>query len=212
MDINIRILEHLASKICHDLVSPVGAINNGVELIEDVGGDVTEEAMKLIGDSAEQAARRLRLFRLAYGRAGGETAMTFKDARETIEAFLSGGKVKLSFAPDFPSPGLTDAPGALKIMLNMILLADEALVYGGIVTVGNALGDFSGGATVTATGRGAVLTESASAAFTGTATAETITPRTVQAYVAGKFASCYGFRTAIEATQSDAVSLHFAPA
>lgn len=66
MQIDLRVLELLASKICHDLVSPVSAINNGVELIEDIGGSVVDEAMKLIGDSATNASRRLRLFRIAY--------------------------------------------------------------------------------------------------------------------------------------------------
>lgn len=211
MDIDLRIMELLASKICHDLVSPVGAINNGVELIEDIGGSVVDEAMQLIGNSAIQAARRLRLFRLAYGRAGNENTVTFKDVRETIEAFLDGGKIKLNFAQNFPPEGLTDTPGALRVMMNMILLADEALVYGGEVHIRPATDAFQGGVSIAASGRAAALGEATLDAFNGAAAAENIGPRTVHAYVTGCFARHFGFRVGIEsAAASETVLLHFA--
>src|SRR5580658_5983515 len=102
MQIDLRVLELLASKLCHDLVSPVSAINNGVELIEDIGGSVVDEAMKLIGDSAGHAARRLRLFRIAYGRAGSEENLGVKDVRQIAEQYLAGGKVNLAWPEDQP--------------------------------------------------------------------------------------------------------------
>src|SRR5271154_5841604 len=97
MQIDMRVLELLASKLCHDLVSPVSAINNGVELIEDIGGSVVEEAMKLIGDSAQHASRRLRLFRLAYGRAGSEDNLGIRDVRPIATQYLAGGKTTLDW-------------------------------------------------------------------------------------------------------------------
>src|ERR1700679_2040543 len=97
MEIELRVLELLSSKLCHDLVSPVSAINNGVELVEDVGGEVVEEAMKLIGDSAAHASRRLRLFRMAYGRAGDDDNLNVKDVRQVAEQYMSGGKITLSW-------------------------------------------------------------------------------------------------------------------
>ncbi len=213
MNIDLRIMELLASKICHDLVSPVGAINNGVELIEDIGGSVVEEAMQLISNSAEQASRRLRLFRLAYGRAGNEGNLTFRDVRETIESFLTGGKIKIGFAPDFPPSELVETHGALKVMLNMILLADETLVYGGEVNIRNASGAFQGGVTIVATGRAALIAEAALDAFNGTGAIEDIGPRTVHAYVTGRFVQFFGFKAGLEsASGSETVMLHFARA
>src|SRR5580704_12281150 len=97
MQVDIRVLELLSSKICHDLVSPVSAINNGVELIEDIGGSVVDEAMKLIGDSAGQASRRLRLFRVAYGRAGSDENLPTKDVRQVAVQYVLGGKVNLTW-------------------------------------------------------------------------------------------------------------------
>ena len=119
MQIDIRVMELLASKICHDLVSPVSAINNGVELIEDIGGSVVDEAMKLIGDSGITASRRLRLFRMAYGRAGSEENLAIKDVRQVAEQYLAGGKVSLEWPEDQPSAELATRRGFVKTLLNL---------------------------------------------------------------------------------------------
>jgi histidine phosphotransferase ChpT len=60
MLLDLRVLELLSSKLCHDLISPVSAINNGVELIEDIGGDVVDEAMSLIGNKRGSGGPSLR--------------------------------------------------------------------------------------------------------------------------------------------------------
>ncbi|MEJ0062860.1 MAG: histidine phosphotransferase family protein [Alphaproteobacteria bacterium] len=211
MQIDIRILELLTSKICHDLVSPVGAINNGVELIEDVGGSVVDEAMKLIGDSATQASRRLRLFRLAYGRAGSEGNLTFKDMAETIAAHFDGTKIKLNFAPDLSVAGLAERHGALKVILNLILLADEALPYGGEIKIGKGSGAFEAGTVITAIGRAAGLAPASAAALDGAVAVDEIAPRTVHAYVTGKFMAHFGFKSAIEASQAEQIAFLFVP-
>src|SRR5271154_6386398 len=123
MQIDMRVMELLASKLCHDLVSPVSAINNGVELIEDIGGSVVEEAMKLIGESAGHASRRLRLFRMAYGRAGSEENLSVRDVRHIAEQYIAGGKVTLNWPEDQPVPALAALRGYPKVVLNMIILA-----------------------------------------------------------------------------------------
>lgn len=208
--IDLKILELLASKICHDLVSPVGAINNGVELIEDIGGDVTEEAMKLIGDSAGQAARRLRLFRLIYGRAGSESTLTFKEARATIEATLAHTKIQLSFEDESLPEELMDTPGVLKVLLNTILLAEEALIYGGTILVGHAKAPFIGGVTVKASGREAHLGEQSMAALKGEADTESVTPRSVHAYLSRQFMECFHFKFAVNESEDRSVfAIHF---
>ncbi|MSP89576.1 MAG: hypothetical protein EXQ92_12320 [Alphaproteobacteria bacterium] len=76
-----RVLELLMSRVCHDLISPVGAVVNGVELIEDGGADMTDDAMALIAKSARQASRRLQFFRMAYGAAGSGGDRSLADAR-----------------------------------------------------------------------------------------------------------------------------------
>src|SRR5580698_1245124 len=127
MQIDLRVVELLASKLCHDLVSPVSAINNGVELIEDIGGSVVDEAMKIIGDSAAHASRRLRLFRIAYGRAGSEDNLPVRDVRQIAEQYLAGGKVTLSWPEEQPPEAFAAHKGALKVILNLLILAEEVL-------------------------------------------------------------------------------------
>jgi histidine phosphotransferase ChpT len=188
MQIDMRVLELLSSKICHDLVSPVSAINNGVELIEDIGGSVVDEAMKLIGNSAGHAARRLRLFRMAYGRAGSEENLAVKDVRQTVEQYLAAGKTMLTWPDDQPSAETVTQRGFLKTLLNLMILSEEILAYGGVVTL-RSLGQGEGvGCRLEIVGRGAQLSPNYRAALEGTATIEELTPRTIQAYITGRFA------------------------
>jgi histidine phosphotransferase ChpT len=189
MQIDIRVLELLLSKTCHDLVSPVSAINNGVELIEDIGGSVVDEAMKLIGNSAGQASRRLRLFRMAYGRAGSEDAIPTKDVKQTAEQYISGGKVTLAWADELPGEALAQQKGYLKVMLNLVILAEEVLAYGGLVTVRPVTETDRLGVRFEIVGRGAQLTPQLLDAFEGVTAIEELTPRSIQAYITNRFAT-----------------------
>jgi len=137
MQIDMRVMELLASKLCHDLVSPVSAINNGVELIEDIGGSVVEEAMKLIGDSGVTASRRLRLYRMAYGRAGSEESVPLRDVRAIAEQYLTGTKISLIWPEDAPGEEVAAQRGFLKTLLNVIVMGEEVLAYGGVISVRN---------------------------------------------------------------------------
>jgi len=193
MQIDVRVMELLASKLCHDLVSPVSAINNGVELIEDIGGGVVDEAMKLIGDSAAHASRRLRLFRLAYGRAGSEENLAVKDARQIAEQYLSAGKVGLAWPEDQPGETLAAKRGFLKVILNMLILSEETLAYGGTVSLHSISGGAEQGCRLEISGRNTQLSPPLAVAFEGTAAIEELTPRSIQAYITGRFAAHFGF-------------------
>jgi histidine phosphotransferase ChpT len=83
--IDVAMLEVLASKICHDLISPIGAVNNGVELIEDMGPDAGPEATALIAFSAQQASAKLQAFRMAYGIGGADSNIKPEDVHKAIE-------------------------------------------------------------------------------------------------------------------------------
>ena len=193
MQIDIRVLELLASKLCHDLVSPVSAINNGVELIEDIGGSVVDEAMKLIGDSAGQASRRLRLFRTANGRAGSEENLPVKEVRQVAENYLTNGKVTLNWSLDQPSTHVAEQRGYLKTLLNIIILSEEILAYGGVVSLRPMTDDNVVGCRIEIIGRNAQLTPQMQAALEGIAAIDELTPRTIQAYITGRFVSHFGF-------------------
>jgi len=212
MQVDMRVLELLSSKICHDLVSPVSAINNGVELIEDIGGDVVDEAMKLIGASAAHASRRLRLFRMAYGRAGNEASLPLRDVRQTAEQYMAGGKVTLNWPDDQPSEALTTQPGFLKTILNMTILAEEALAYGGVVSLRAATEGDVHACRFEVVGRAAQLSEAMEQALLGTAAIDDLSPRTIQAYITGRFAETFGFKLSANQSIQDRLDLTLAGA
>ena len=183
-DLDIRVVELLCSRLCHELVSPVGAINNGVELIEEMGADMADEAIGLIAHSADQASRRLRLLRLAYGAASSDKS-GLAEAAQAAEGYFAGSKIKLEWPPGRLEQAGQLQPGTGKVLLNLVILAEEALAYGGRIVVEPGR---DGNPRVAAVGRNAGLKAEAAQALTGDIAIENLTPRTVHAYVTGRFA------------------------
>ncbi|MEA1651352.1 histidine phosphotransferase family protein [Nitrospirillum sp. BR 11164] len=200
VSLELHVVELLCSRLCHDLISPVGAIGNGVELIEEMGPSMAEEAMALIADSADQAARRLRLFRLAYGAAGNSGAFTAAEARTVLGAWFRGARTRLDWPADV-MPSSND--GVLKLALNLGLLAEEAMPLGGVVTM--AAGDGGAALSVTAEGRTVSLRDEVREALDGAVAQADLTPRSVQAYVTGRFAEQCGWRIVTEAKGAEAL-------
>ncbi|MDR3515618.1 MAG: histidine phosphotransferase family protein [Azospirillaceae bacterium] len=194
VELDIRTLELVCSRICHELVSPVGAINNGVELIEDIAGAAGEgvsEALQLIAASADQATRRLRLLRLAYGAAGTESSATERDFRATAAHYFQDGRVALDWPDRVGGLALTQ-PGAGKLLLNLLMLAEEALPYGGVIHVGDEELP-----SVVAEGRGVALRSEVSAALTGASNADGLTARSIHGFVTRCFAARAGLRVVV---------------
>ena len=203
MQLDIRVTELLASKICHDLVSPVSAINNGVELIEDIGGSVVDEAMKLIGDSGQTASRRLRMFRMAYGRAGSDDNMVLKDVRQVAQQYVSGDKVTLEWPDTAETSGVSERRGFYKTLLNLVILAEELLPYGGVIAIKPDLET----CVVEIVGRNAQLNPAIKDALEGSVAIEDITPRSIQAYVAGRMGDHFGFKLGHDQSMPDRLDL-----
>ncbi len=209
--IDFRILELLSSKVCHDLISPVGAINNGVELIEDIGGSVVDDAMKLISSSATQASKRLRLFRMAYGRAGSEAGVTLKDIRSTAHDYLSQGKSELTWSDEHAFTELTEHKGGLKTLLNVLMMAEEVLSHGGQIVVEPVTQGSSNGVSITVTGKNALFSDAAQAALENRCSVDEVTPRTVHAYVLGLTAEHYGLQLSHQQISEEKLSLLLLP-
>jgi histidine phosphotransferase ChpT len=124
----------LCSRLCHDLMSPVGALNNGIELLADeTDPDMREKCLELLADSAAASANKLKFFRLAFGAAGGfGEEIDTHEAHAALEGLFGDGKVELGWAV-----GEGKLPkGAVKLLLNLALLAGDALVRGGRLDVG----------------------------------------------------------------------------
>jgi len=125
----------LCSRLCHDLMSPVGALNNGIELLADEQDpEMRDRCLELLADSARASANKLKFFRLAFGAGGG-----FGEAIATGEAEAA---LKGVFGPErrielgWLVSGDRLPKGAVKLLLNLALLAGDALVRGGRLDVG----------------------------------------------------------------------------
>jgi histidine phosphotransferase ChpT len=115
-------------------MSPVGALNNGIELLADEQDpDMRNRCLELLSDSARVTANKLKFFRLAFGAAGGfGDAVDSSEARAALEGLLGQGKVELGWMVGDPKLSKT----ATKLLLNLALIAGDALVRGGRLDVG----------------------------------------------------------------------------
>jgi histidine phosphotransferase ChpT len=141
----------ISSKICHDVISPVGAIYNGLEILgEDDDPKSRAYAMDVIRNVTVQASARLQFARFAFGAAGSAGAeIDLQTARDISEGFVGGGKHELSWqAPMGMLP-----KNQVKLLLNLIALSINALPRGGsiAVTIGEDLSNFD--FLITCTGR-----------------------------------------------------------
>ena len=125
----------LCSRLCHDLLSPIGALNNGLELLADeTDPAMRARCMELLADSARVSASKLKFFRLAFGAAGGfgEEVAT-REARAAIEGLIGENKrIELDWVVEVP----TMPKAAIKVLLNLVLIASESLVRGGRMEIG----------------------------------------------------------------------------
>jgi len=120
----------LCSRVCHAIISPVGAINNGLELLDEGGAD--EDAMNLIRQSARNASARLQFARIAFGAAGSAGMLIDTgDAEAVATAFLKNEKPEL----DWTGTRALLPKNKVKLLLNLILVANASIPRGGRLSV-----------------------------------------------------------------------------
>ena len=137
----------LCSRVCHDIISPVGAINNGLELLEEGGSD--EDAMRLIKQSAVNASARLQFARIAFGAAGSAGMLIDTgDAEAVATAFIKNEKPDL----EWKGTRVLLPKNKVKLLLNLILVANGCIPRGGRIGVELSGGDQAPAFTLTAAG------------------------------------------------------------
>ena len=125
----------LCSRLCHDMLSPVGALANGLELLaEEQDPEMRARCMELLEQSARISTDKLKFFRLAFGAAGGfGEAIPIDEAKAVIEALAADNKrIEINWAiadPSLPKP-------AVKVLLNLAQIGLDALVRGGTLDIG----------------------------------------------------------------------------
>ena len=123
----------LCSRVCHDLISPVGAIVNGLEVLDDNPKPEDREfALDLIRKSAKTASARLQFCRLAFGAAGSAGAqIDLGDAQTMVRGHLEDAKTTIVWN----LPRVLLAKNRVKLLLNMMVIAQQTIPRGGVLTV-----------------------------------------------------------------------------
>jgi histidine phosphotransferase ChpT len=190
----------ISSRICHDVISPVGAIANGLEMLdEEQDQAMREQAMGLIRRSAYQASAKLQFARLAFGAAGSAGAqIDLRDAERVARDFVQGPKHSLAWE----GPPATLPKNKVKLLLNLVALAVTALPRGGTITA-KIEGDapdvrFS----VLAKGEPARLQEHVAHLLTG-GNGVSLDAHSIQPYYAGLIAAAAGMRVEVESRENE---------
>jgi histidine phosphotransferase ChpT len=189
----------LCSRLCHDLISPVGAIINGLEVMEEDKDEETKSfALDLIKKSAGQASAKLQFCRLAFGASGSAGAqIELGDAEKAARGLLEDGKTTLAW-------NLARAlvpKNRVKLLLNLLLVASGTIPRGGTLTA-NPMGD---GYQVTARGLNARLSPATVDLLAGTP-AEAVNAHAIQPFYTGILARDCGFKISAR-VEGDAVAV-----
>ena len=184
----------LCSRVCHDLISPVGAIVNGLEVLDDAkNADDREFALALIRKSARNASAKLQFCRLAFGAAGSSGAqIDTGDAESMARGFLEDEKTKVAWN----LPRTLQPKNRVKLLLNMLIIAQQTIPRGGTLTV-DALGQGdAGGLRIRAAGLNARLPQNIADQLAG-AQQGAIDAHAVQPYYTRLLAQACGLRASL---------------
>jgi histidine phosphotransferase ChpT len=192
----------LCSRVCHDLISPAGAIVNGLEVLEESKDEETKTfALTLIKKSARTASARLQFCRIAFGAAGSLTAQVDTgDAEQVARGFIEDDKVKLVW--NLPRALLPK--NRVKLLLNMLVVGGQAIPRGGTLTLDPVGSGETTTFRVTAAGLNARVPPAVPGLLAGGSPGETIDAHAIQPYYTGLLARACGLAATIEA-QGDAI-------
>jgi histidine phosphotransferase ChpT len=187
----------LCSRVCHDLISPVGAIVNGIEVLEEEKDEATKEfALDLIKKSAATASAKLQFCRIAFGAAGSAGAqIDLGDAETIARGFLEDDKTKIAW--NLPRALL--AKNLVKLLLNMLIIAGQAIPRGGKITVDPIGTGDSVGFKVSATGVNAKIQPAVTSLLTGELSGDNIDAHRIQPFYAGLLAKACGIKATVTA-------------
>lgn len=195
----------LCSRLCHDLVSPVGALTNGVEILQDEHDeDMREQVMDLLYKSARQTTNKLQFFRLAFGAAGGfSTQLDMREANKVFSAFLEGTRVEVVWDVDISHA----QKRVVKLLLNLAMISADSLIRGGSCTVHLREDDDKYHIKITSKGERILLVGNVRQALLNELTMEGLDPRTAPAFLACEVASSLGANIEIDESTEGEISL-----
>lgn len=199
---DLEIAALLASKICHDIIGPVGAIYNGLEVLDEEGNDESAKAyaLEVIRNFTVQASSKLQFARFAFGAAGSAGSLIdLTTAEQITRGFVETGKHTLNWN----APAMHMGKDKVKLLLNLVVAGLSALPRGGELTI-SINDDEQSAFGVHCRGAGARppqhLEEFISGEFRGTLDALTI-----QAYYTARLAASAGMRLSVLLDASDII-------
>ena len=187
----------MVSRVCHDLVGPLGAVVNGLEVLEDErDATMREDALKLVASSANQALARIQFMRIAFGAAGSAGAeLDLNEVGRLVGGLLQGGKVSL----EWHVPPAHWAKDWAKLLMNATLLGADCLPRGGVVKV-DAMGDSAHPRfTITASGSHIRIAEDVERAIRGEAGQGAVDARFIQPLLTHRLSRSVGTNMTIAA-------------
>jgi histidine phosphotransferase ChpT len=192
----------LCSRVCHDLISPVGAIVNGLEVLDDSKNDEDREfALDLIRKSARTASARLQFCRLAFGAAGSAGAqIDTGDAENMARGFLEDAKTRIVWS----LPRTLQPKNWVKLLLNMLVIAQQTIPRGGVLTVDMIEHAETAGLRIRAAGLNARLPQNIADMLAGTHAAS-IDAHAVQPYYTRLLAAACGLHPELVADGAEIV-------
>ncbi|MGB6326416.1 MAG: histidine phosphotransferase family protein [Methylocella sp.] len=198
----------LCSRVCHDVIGPVGAIINGLEVLdEEQDTELRGFALDLIKKSAGQASARLQFCRLAFGAAGSAGAsIDTGDAATVARGLFGGERTEL----EWNVPPLRMPKNNVKLILNLCLIAAAAIPRGGVIEVTLSGAEETARITVAAKGPNAKLAGHLPLLLAGTPDHPPAGPQDIQAYYAGLVAKAANM-TLIVAAACDRVVIEAEP-
>ena len=193
----------LCSRVCHDLISPTGAIVNGLEVLDEKESDqeTRDFALDLIRKSARTASARLQFCRLAFGAAGSAGAqIDVDDAHNMARAFIDDGKTRLAWN----LPRVLLPKNRVKLLLNMLIVAGQTIPRGGTITVDPIGEGESMGFRLTASGLNARIPQTVPALLEGTSENGSLDAHAIQPFYTGLLGRACGLKVELKA-EGDAV-------
>ena len=177
---------YLVSRVCHDLVSPLGAVVNGLEVLEDERDPAMRaDALKIVGSSAAQALARIQFMRIAFGAAGSAGAeLDLGEVGRLVAGLFAGSKIQL----DWEVAHQHWPKDWAKLLMNATLLAADCLPRGGLVKVVSSTDPAAPAFRIKATGSHARVLEEVEKAVRGEANSGATDARGVQPFLTHKLA------------------------
>ncbi len=201
----------LCSRVCHDVISPVGAIVNGLEVLEDEKDpEMRTFALDLIRRSAETASARLQFCRLAFGAAGSAGAsIDTGEAEKVVRGLFADQKTQL----EWNAPRALAPKNQVKLILNLCLIAAGAIPRGGaiIVRTDTAAADGSLRISVTAKGANAKLAGHTPGLLSGAPENHSVDAHAIQPFYTGLVARASNMSLHVT-TEADSVTIEALPA